>query len=49
MVGNGGLGEGEALRRTGKAAMDGDGVESSELGVSHIGKTYMIHKNIRFD
>ena len=49
MVGNGGLGEPQRLRRAGETAVHGNGVEGLELGVSHIVRTYVAHKNIRFD
>ncbi len=49
MVGNGGLSEAQSLGGAGESAMDGNGVEGLELGVSHICQTYMFHKNMRFD
>ena len=41
MVGHGGLGQAQRLRRARESAMHGDGVKGLELGVSHIVPTYM--------
>ncbi len=49
MVGDGGLGQPQRLRRAGESAVHGNRMKGLELGVSHIVQTYVFHKNIRFD